>query len=152
MERASSCCIFMSAMRWRRAWKVASVTPNCLRVFMYSAVSSMVRSITPTASAQVQAMPMSTACSSAVRPSWVSSVAAASRRLTAARGAVHGGVAARGHALRLALHQEQGDLPLALAGTMSASAWSPAGTTLLSPETFQPLPACVACASHWSRR
>ena len=39
----------MSATRWRSAWKLAMATPNCLRVFMYSAVSSRVLSITPTA-------------------------------------------------------------------------------------------------------
>ena len=32
-------------MRWRSAWKVASVTPNCLRVFMYSTVSATSLSI-----------------------------------------------------------------------------------------------------------
>jgi hypothetical protein len=34
MERASSSCIFMSATRWRSAWKLAITTPNCLRWFM----------------------------------------------------------------------------------------------------------------------
>jgi hypothetical protein len=48
MERASSSCIFMSAMRWRSAWKLLMATPNCLRVFMYSAVMATVLSITPT--------------------------------------------------------------------------------------------------------
>ncbi len=34
-------------MRWRSAWKLAIVTPNCLRVFMYSTVSATSFSITP---------------------------------------------------------------------------------------------------------
>ena len=64
-------------MRWRSAWKLLMATPNCLRVFMYSAVMATVLSITPTASAQAAAMPMSMACSSAARPSAVIRLAGA---------------------------------------------------------------------------
>ncbi len=74
----------MSATRWRRAWKLAMATPNCLRVFMYSTVIASVLSITPTASAQWAAMPMSTACSSAARPSIVTRLAGAFSSLTSA--------------------------------------------------------------------
>ena len=74
----------MSATRWRSAWKVAIATPNCLRVFMYSTVMASVLSITPTASAQAAAMPMSTACSSTGRPSAAISVAAALSNTTSA--------------------------------------------------------------------
>ena len=74
----------MSATRWRSAWKVEMVTPNCLRWFMYSVVSFSVCSIAPTPSAHRQAMPMSTACVSAVRPSVVIRVAGALSSLTSA--------------------------------------------------------------------
>ena len=133
MERASSSCIFMSAMRWRSAWKLLMATPNCLRVFMYSAVMATVLSITPTASAQAAAMPMSTACSRAIEAIGGDQAGRRVRELQigGAR-AVLRAVAARGrHRLALRSTRNRAILPSTVAGTMKASAWSPAGTMFL---------------------
>src|SRR5450830_1223746 len=117
MERASSSCIFMSAARCRSAWKLAMATPNCLRVFMYSAVMARVLSITPTASAQALAMPMSTACSSAVRPSRVISVAGGIlQRHFGGAAALLGAVALGADTAGGALHQKQGQLAIEQGG------------------------------------
>ena len=48
--RASSSETYMSAARKVSAWNLLSVTPNCLRVFRYSAVVRSAVSIAPTAS------------------------------------------------------------------------------------------------------
>jgi hypothetical protein len=74
------------------------------------AVMATVLSITPTASAQLAAMPMSMACSSAARPSVVMSAGRRVHELqvSGAR-AVLGAVAARRDAAGRAFDQEQGD-------------------------------------------
>jgi hypothetical protein len=132
MERASSCCIFMSAMRWRSAWKVAIVTPNCLRVFMYSAVSAIVLSMHAHGFGAGGGDADVDGVLQAGRPSAVTSVAGASLKLDlGGAAAVDGGVAAGFTPCAPRSTRNSAILPPVRAGTRKASAWSPAGTMLL---------------------
>ena len=107
----------MSATRWRRAWKLAMNTPNCLRWFMYSTVIASVLSITPTAFGAGGG-------NAGVHGQFQRSQAVggderggALTRCTSARAAaVLRDVALGGHATRSTLDQEQGDLAVQLCG------------------------------------
>ncbi|MNQ95627.1 hypothetical protein D3C85_1111920 [compost metagenome] len=68
IERASSSSAAMSAMRCCKAWNEPMGTPNCLRIFRYSAVASRVFSMPPISSAQSATMPWDRPSRSAGKP------------------------------------------------------------------------------------
>ena len=135
MLRASSSETYMSAARKVSAWKLLSVTPNCLRLVRYVVVASSAESIAPRASwprrPSARRWTSLDRRRSASPPSPSGSAGVHSKARRAARPPSKVGYAVRADVRGLG-HQEQ-PVPSAKALTTNTSARPPLGTGSLTP-------------------